>query len=116
MKKIIAGLFAVAIVLLNKGVAVAAEAAATSGGDTPLITAAIVLGSAVAVGLGAIGPGAGMGSAVRGMIEGIARNPGAANKFTMPFFIGLALMEALALFALLISLVLLFVIGPNYGL
>ncbi|MDH4227175.1 MAG: ATP synthase F0 subunit C [Deltaproteobacteria bacterium] len=89
-----------------------AEAAGSSGNS--LILAAIFLGAGLAIGLGAIGPGIGQGSAVRGACEGMARNPGMAGKLTTTMFIGLAIMEALAIYALVVALMLLFLFAPKF--
>ncbi|MCA9365431.1 ATP synthase F0 subunit C [Candidatus Kaiserbacteria bacterium] len=58
---------------------------------------------AIAVGLGMIGPGVGIGILVSKALEAIGRNPEAAGKVTTNMFIGIAFVEALAIFALLIA-------------
>ena len=57
----------------------------------------------LAVGLGVIGPGIGIGILVSKALEAIGRNPEAAGKVTGTMFIGIAFVEALAIFALLIA-------------
>ena len=59
---------------------------------------AIGFGFAIAAGLGAIGQSRIAASAV----EGAARNPGAAGRIQTMMILGLALIESLVLFALLI--------------
>ncbi|MBQ3033773.1 MAG: ATP synthase F0 subunit C, partial [Deferribacterales bacterium] len=54
--------------------------------------------------------GIGMGRAVGGAVEGISRNPGAQPKILSTMIIGLALIESLAIYALVVALILLFVI------
>ncbi len=69
--------------------------------------AAAYLGMGLAVGLGAIGTGIGMGNAVAAAIDGTVRQPEASGPVRTLMFIGLAFMEALALYALVIALILL---------
>lgn len=63
---------------------------------------AAILAMGIAVGLGAIGPGVGMGTAVAAAIDGIVRQPESKGQVMSLMFIGLAFMEALALYALFI--------------
>jgi F-type H+-transporting ATPase subunit c len=68
----------------------------------------IALGAGLGIGLAALGCGIGQGRAAAGALEGIARNPGAAAQIRGPMILGLALIESLAIYALLIALVLVF--------
>ncbi|MBX2799381.1 MAG: ATP synthase F0 subunit C [Myxococcales bacterium] len=61
------------------------------------------LGSGVAMGLAVLGGGIGQGMAARGMYESVARNPQAAGKLNAPFYVGLAFIESLCLFALVVA-------------
>ncbi|MFQ5466487.1 MAG: ATP synthase F0 subunit C [Thermodesulfobacteriota bacterium] len=70
--------------------------------------AALFIAAGIGMGLGAFGPGIGQGNAVRGAVEGIARNPGASGKILTTMLVGLAMMESLAIYALVIALILLF--------
>jgi F-type H+-transporting ATPase subunit c len=65
-----------------------------------LVSAAFVLGIAAAA--GAIG----QGRAIAASVEGIARNPGAAPAIRLAMIIGLALIESLVIYALVIAFVL----------
>ncbi len=67
-----------------------------------------VIAAGVCMGLGAIGTGIGQGFAVKGAVEGVSRNPGASGKITTTMLIGLAMIESLAIYALVISLIILF--------
>ena len=69
------------------------------------------LAMGIAVGLGALGPGFGMGTAVAAAIEATVRQPEMAGKVQTLMLIGLAFMEALALYALVIAFVLFSVAG-----
>ncbi len=66
------------------------------------------LGMAIAVGLGVIGPGIGLGILVGKALEAIGRNPEAAGKITSTMFIGIAVTDALAIFALVIGFIIKF--------
>jgi len=73
------------------------------GGD-----AAKFIGAAIAIGIGALGPGLGMGLMFSKMFEAIGRNPEAAPKLQLPMFLGVAFTEAIAIYALVIALIILF--------
>ncbi len=68
--------------------------------------------SALAAGFGiaiaAFGCGIGQGMAVRGAVEGIARNPDASGKVTVTMLIGLAMIESLSIYALVVALILIY--------
>ena len=72
------------------------------------IEVASVLGAALAVGLGAIGPGLGEGFAVAAALDAIARQPEAAATLSRTLFVGLAMIETMAIYCLVIALLLLF--------
>ena len=72
------------------------------------IEVASVLGAALAVGLGAIGPGLGEGFAVAAALDAIARQPESAATLTRTLFVGLAMIETMAIYCLVIALLLLF--------
>jgi len=67
-----------------------------------------VIGAAFAVGLGAIGPGLGEGRAVAAAMDAIARQPEAAGTISRTLFVGLAMIETVAIYCLVIALLLLF--------
>jgi F-type H+-transporting ATPase subunit c len=66
------------------------------------------LAAGIAMGVGAIGPGIGIGIAVRGAMEAIGRNPEAANDIRNTLIIGVGLAEAIAIYSLLIAILLIF--------
>jgi F-type H+-transporting ATPase subunit c len=61
------------------------------------------LGAGIAIGLAVLGGGMGQGRAAAAALEGISRNPGAAARIQTPMILGLALIESLVLFALIIA-------------
>lgn len=83
------------------GVASAAEISPQIVSMTSLATA---IGMAIAGGLCGIGQGMGLKAAC----EGTARNPEAGGKITVTMLIGLAMIESLAIYALVVNLILLF--------
>ena len=100
MKKftVVAILLVAAFVLSNP--ALAAEAA--SGGEKDYL-GMVGLGAGLAIGLAAFGGGIAQGNAAKGALEGIARNPQASEKLFTPMIIGLALIESLVIYALVIA-------------
>ncbi len=74
-------------------------AASTSGVRWGLVSAAFVLGIAAAA--GAIG----QSRAIAAACEGIARNPSAAGAIRLAMIIGLALIESLVIYALIIAFI-----------
>jgi len=69
-----------------------------------------LLGAGLAMGLGAIGPGIGLGILFMGALQAIGRNPEAQPQIQTTMFIGMAFTEAIAIYALVITLILLFVV------
>lgn len=72
------------------------------------VEAAKIIGMALAVGLGVIGPGIGLGILVSRALEAIGRNPEASGTITTTMFIGIAFTEALAIFALVVGFIIKF--------
>jgi F-type H+-transporting ATPase subunit c len=87
-----------------------AEAAATAGTSSNILYYALAaLGCGLGIGLAALGTGIGQGIGLGGACEGVARNPGASGKITTTLIIGLAMIESLAIYALVVVLILIFV-------
>ena len=63
-----------------------------------------LVATALAIGLGTIGPGIGIGIVVNAAIHAIGRNPDAAGQAQLNMFLGIAFTEALAIFALVVAL------------
>jgi F-type H+-transporting ATPase subunit c len=70
----------------------------------------IPMAAALAMGLGAIGPGLGIGLAVKGAMEALGRNPEAEGAIRTTMIIGAALAEAVAIYALVIAIIIAFVL------
>jgi F-type H+-transporting ATPase subunit c len=88
-------------------VGLAPAAIDATGAD--LIKMARYIGAGIAIGIGAIGPGLGIGFAVRGAMEALGRNPEAEGAIRTTMIIGAALAEAVAIYALVIAIMILFV-------
>ncbi len=74
------------------------------------------IATATAAGFGiaiaAFGCGIGQGLGLKAAVEGIARNPEASGKITTTMLIGLAMIESLCIYALVVALILLFKTSP----
>ena len=67
------------------------------------------LAAAIAIGLGAIGPGIGIGVLVGKALEAIGRNPEAEGKIRTSMILGIAFAEAIAIYALAVALMIKFI-------
>jgi F-type H+-transporting ATPase subunit c len=67
-----------------------------------------VFASALVIGIGTLAPGIAQGIAVNGAMQGISRQPEASGTIGTNLIIGLAFMESLTIYALLVALLLLF--------
>ena len=94
MKKFVGKLVALAPLALVSASAFANEAA--GGGEKSL-------GAAIAIGAAVIGGSLGQGKLAASALDGMARNPQA--KLVGPMIIGLALVESLVIYALLVAFV-----------
>src|SRR5215813_14264434 len=71
----------------------------------------IALAAGLGIGIAALGGGIGQGRAAAAALDGIARNPGAAGQIRGPMILGLALIESLVIYALIIAILLWLKIG-----
>ena len=71
----------------------------------------IALAAGLGIGIAALGGGIGQGRAAAAALDGIARNPGASGQIRGPMILGLALIESLVIYALIISFILAFKVG-----
>ncbi len=67
------------------------------------------LAAGLAMGLGAIGPGIGIGLVAKGALEAIGRNPEASDKIQTNMILAIAFAEAVAIYALVVALIIIFV-------
>lgn len=66
------------------------------------------IATALAIGLGAIGPGIGIGLIGLGALEAVGRNPDAEGKIRTNMILAIAFAEAVAIYALVIALIIKF--------
>jgi F-type H+-transporting ATPase subunit c len=102
MKKKLLGLVSMVSTLLVSGVAFAQDsgADASNNHDTNM---ALAIGAGLGIGIAAFGGSLGQGRAAAAALEGIARNPNASGKIFVPMILGLALIESLVIYALIIT-------------
>ncbi|MCA9391630.1 ATP synthase F0 subunit C [candidate division WWE3 bacterium] len=67
------------------------------------------IAAGVAIALGAIGPGIGIGLIGKGAMEAIGRNPEATDNIRTNMILSIAFAEAVAIYALVVALILIFV-------
>jgi F-type H+-transporting ATPase subunit c len=94
------------LVVAAASVAFAAEegAAAAAGGSNVKTFIALAAGFGIAI--ASFGGALGQGKAIAAGLEGIARNPSAQNKIFIPMIVGLALIESLVIYTLVIAFIL----------
>jgi len=81
----------------------AAETGANDGGGS-INQGLIALGAGLGIGIAAFGAATGQGRATAAAMESIGRNPNSSDRIFTPLIVGLALMEALALYAFVIAI------------
>ena len=70
----------------------------------------IPIGAGLAIGLGAIGPGIGIGLLVAKAMEALGRNPEAEASIRANMILGIAFAEAIAIYALIVGVIIAFVL------
>jgi F-type H+-transporting ATPase subunit c len=111
VKYFTASLFSMFIVTAFAPFAMAAQAAAPAGGvdyTKAIVVGCALLAAGIAMGLGTIGTGLGMGQATSGGSNAVGRNPEAQGKILLTMMVGLAMTESVAIYALVVSLIILY--------
>src|SRR6476660_9052787 len=108
MKTFVKVLMSVGAALFTMLVTATAFAQEAAGGATAFNDRDKFLGLAAGLssGIAAFGGGLGQGKAAAAALDGIARNPGASDKNFTPMILGLALIESLVIYSLIISILL----------
>jgi len=83
-------------------------------GSTLLAVIAMTV-AGITMAIGSIGPALGQGRAVSSALDAIARQPDASDRISRTLFVGLAMIESIAIYCLVIGLILLFA-NPFSGL
>jgi F-type H+-transporting ATPase subunit c len=108
---LVTGILSVASILVLAPMAIAAEAAAPGAGvdyTKAIVVGLSLLAAGLAMGLGTIGTGVGMGHGLSGATSAVGRNPEAQGKILLTMMVGLAMIESLAIYALVVALVILY--------
>jgi F-type H+-transporting ATPase subunit c len=108
-KKVVLSLLTTFVILGISAVAFAADASpdVAAQAKSELAKYAALAGG-LGIGIAAAGGAIGQGRAAAAALDGIARNPSAADKLFTPMILGLALIESLVIYALIIAFVLVF--------
>lgn len=99
-------LLAVSLLFILAPAAIAAEAESAEG-ILPEGAAVGAIAAGIAVTVAAFGCGIGQGIATGKAVEGIARNPSASGQITTPLIIGLAMIESLTIYGLVVAILIL---------
>ncbi len=101
-------LVAVALMLLVMPLLAMAQGApaAAVAQEAPLRAGLIALAANLGIGIAALGGGLGQGRMVASAMESIGRNPSSTGQIFTPMIIGLAFIEALTLYSLVIAFIL----------
>ncbi|KDB06218.1 ATP synthase subunit c [Burkholderia sp. lig30] len=75
---------------------------------TNLIEVISIIAAALAVSFGAIGPALAEGRAVAAAMDALARQPESAGTISRTLFVGLAMIETMAIYCLVVALLVLF--------
>ena len=102
MRKILVTLFSTVAMM-----GIASLAFAADGAPVKLDSASLGL-AAIGMAVAAAGCGIGQGLGLKSACEGIARNPDAAGKIQVSLILGLAFVESLAIYSLVVNLIILF--------
>jgi F-type H+-transporting ATPase subunit c len=91
----------------------AKDVAPVAAAGTVDYTKAIIIGcsllaAGLAIAFGTIGTGSGMGAGLNGATNAVGRNPEAQGKILLTMMVGLAMIESLAIYALVVALILLY--------
>ena len=111
-KKTLTGVLTAVLVLGTASMAMAGDESVKVAGMWVFFGIAIACG--FGIGVAALGTGLGMGNAINGALQGTARNPEAGGKIMTTMIIGLALIESLCIYALVICFIMVFKI-PDMG-
>lgn len=76
--------------------------------NSQLIALASIITAGATTAIGCIGPAISQGRAVAAALSSIAQQPDAAATITRTLFVGLAMIESLAIYAFVVSMILLF--------
>jgi len=105
MRKLLLSAATFALAGFQPALSMAAEAAGAASADAAT-RGAVAIGAGLAIGVAAFGAALGQGRVGASAMESIGRNPNAADKIFLPLILGLAFIEALALYGFVIAFLL----------
>jgi len=76
--------------------------------NSTLIAVASIITAGLTIGLGVLGPGMGQGRAVASALLALAQQPDSSSTITRTLFVGLAMIESMAIYCFVVSMILLF--------
>jgi len=98
----------VLMIALNTVAILSVASLAFASEAAPEVLGNIMWGAAIGMAIAAAGCGIGQGLGLKAACEGTARNPEASGKIQVMLILGLAFVESLAIYALVVNLLLLF--------
>jgi F-type H+-transporting ATPase subunit c len=76
--------------------------------SSTMVAIASIITAGLTIGIGAIGPALGEGRAVAVALTSLAQQPDASSTITRTLFVGLAMIESLAIYCFVVSMILIF--------
>lgn len=76
--------------------------------NTTILAIASIITAGVTIAAGVIAPGLGQGRALSAAMSALAQQPDSAPTITRTLFVGLAIIESLAIYCFVVSMILLF--------
>lgn len=76
--------------------------------NVTLIAAVSIFTAGITIALGSIGPALGEGRAVASALTSLAQQPDASSTITRTLFVGLAMIESIAIYCFVVSMILIF--------
>jgi F-type H+-transporting ATPase subunit c len=102
---------AILLVIVSATFAFAAKDADPAGAvdyTKAIVISCSLLAAGLAMAFGTLGTGLGMGNGLNGATNAVGRNPEAQGKILLTMMVGLAMIESLAIYALVVALVVLY--------
>ena len=76
--------------------------------NSSVIAVASIITAGLTIAIGSIGPALGEGRAIAEALRSVAEQPDAASTITRTLFVGLAMIESIAIYCLVVSMILIF--------
>ena len=76
--------------------------------NSQIIATVSIVTAGLTIAIGGIGPALGQGRAIASALTALAQQPDASSTITRTLFVGLAMLESLAIYAFVVSMILIF--------